>query len=80
MEIKKLTLERKLELRESAQSRMAHPEKVKDVRGRFEEIEAVLVPPWVAQREGVATEDEVFERLERMSEDPGFSPGVASIS
>lgn len=70
VEIKKLTLERKLDLRETAKQKLNNPEKVKETRSRFEEIEAVVVRPWILQREGVATEDEVAERLQRCSEEP----------
>lgn len=68
VELKKLTVERKKDLLHNIKHLMNRADKVSEVRGRLEEIEQVFVRPWIAARGGVATEDEIIERLERVSD------------
>lgn len=68
-DIKKLSLDKKGELLEQGRAKLAHPDKIKQVLLRFEEIATVLVAPWIASRSGVATVEEIEERLVRCALD-----------
>jgi hypothetical protein len=69
IEVKKLTVERKREIEAQAKERLAHPDKIKQVLDRFSEIGQVFVRPWIFSRSGVASIDEIEERLERVALD-----------
>lgn len=76
VEIKKLTLERKSDLKDQAKLKVSDSEKVKEVRERLFEIESVMLKPWILSRGGVASEDEILERLALVSTDPKNQKGM----
>lgn len=76
VEIKKLTQERKNDCIDQAAFKLKSPYKVKCVRDRLQEIEAVFLRPWISVRGGVARETEIEERLKRVATLPDKVEGM----
>jgi len=68
MELRRLTLEKRMEWREEAEKLLRTEAKKQQLDKDFCEITEVFIKPWMGWRQGMATELELLERLQNLSE------------
>lgn len=69
IELRRLTLEKKLEWREEAAKQLRTDAKKQQMDQDFWEVSEVFIKPWMGWRHGIATEIEVLEKMQKLSED-----------
>lgn len=76
VEVRKLTLEKKQEWAEELLNKIAQPLQKDSVRADMQQIFNVFFKPWIRQRGGFATKDELQERMHRISANPAICLNV----
>lgn len=73
VEIKKLSPRQRTEWEQAGFAELAVEEKRKSVYNTFETVSEVFIKPWIQRRLGVATREEIEERIERISVSAGLA-------
>lgn len=68
LEVRRLTLEKRLEWREQADNALKSESKRAQIDKDFYEVTEVFIKPWIDSRLGLATEHEIIERLQALDE------------
>jgi hypothetical protein len=69
IEVRKLTLGKKQEWIQELRASIVKPEQKKSVEADMHQIFNVFIKPWVKRRQGFATQEELQERMQRISVD-----------
>lgn len=70
VEVNRLTLERKQEWIQQLEVQLKTPSRKMAINQDIENITSAFVKPWMRNRLGLATKNELMERLQRISDDP----------
>lgn len=79
VEIRKLTFEKKQEWKEELIQKMTMPEQKKNVFEDMQKVFKAFIKPWVLQRGGFASHDELMEKLLRASTDSTTCTNVLQL-
>lgn len=79
MTLRRMNLSKRMDLKEELLQRLREPAKRHFIATKLEEIAEVLVRPWIEQRKGLATWEEVEERLESISVVPHYTRKVLNF-
>jgi hypothetical protein len=73
IEVKRLTLEKKMEWREEAAIHFTSENKSAQVHQDMRLMSEVFIQPWMKGRHGIALQNELLERLQQISERPRYT-------
>lgn len=79
MEVRKLTPEKKLEWNTELLNKIGHPNQKKSIYSDMQHIFNIFIKPWVKQRHGFATHEELLERMQRISTNSHVCSSVLKV-
>jgi len=76
VEVRRLTLEKRIEWREEAADQFATLSRKKRAHQEMSLLVDVFIKPWVKKRQGLASQEEIQERLQVISDNPKITPNA----